>query len=115
MDIRVNKWPTSEITIKIVVSENFCPQTFSERGSKFSSCSGVSVPKQALQMGMVAILFLHSLLGWLLVGVEKSYKTRFLCHPLLEMRRRVKRRERPEVKNTTICTLFLGGLKLGRK
>ena len=44
--IWVNKWSTSEITIKIVVSEDI-----SERGSKFSSLSGVLVPKQAFQKG----------------------------------------------------------------
>ena len=46
------------------------------------------------------------------VANKKNYKHVFFCYPLLEIRKREKRRERPKVnKNTTIFTLFFGGLK----
>ena len=94
---------------------------FSERGAKFSSLSGVLVQSQAFKKGMVAIPFFIFCCGgcwWMLlldcekrVG-KKNYKTRFFCHPLLERRKKVKRRERPEVKKTPpFLHCFLGALK----
>ena len=42
-------------------------------------------------------------------GGQKPIKQGFFGHPLLERRKREKRRERPEVKkSTTILTLFWG-------
>ena len=50
-------------------------------------------------------------------GGKKPYKAKFFFgHPLLERRKRVKRKERPEVKkNTIFCTVFWGALETGRK
>ena len=49
-------------------------------------------------------------------GNKKTYKTSLLCHPLLERRKRVKRRERPEVKKTPpFLHCFSGASKAGRK
>ena len=46
---------------------------------------------------------------------KKPYKGRVLCHPLLERRERVKRRERPDVQqHHNFCTFF-GGLKSGQE
>ena len=45
----------------------------------------------------------------------KKYETRVFCHPLLEGKKRVKRRERPEVKKTPPFLHFLGGLKNGQE
>ena len=48
-------------------------------------------------------------------GVAKQRtKQGFSCHPLLERRKRVKRRERPEVKKT-IFTLFYWGFQNGQE
>ena len=47
----VNKWSTSEIAIKIVVSEDFCLNQVSEEGSIISSLSGVLVQKQSFAKG----------------------------------------------------------------
>ena len=44
---------------------------------------------------------------------KKNYKTRFFFATPFLRGKREKTRERPEVKNTTIFTLFFGGLTNG--
>ena len=72
------------------------------------------------EKGMVAIPFFNfSSGGWWMLALDhvaKIYKTRFCYHPLLERRKRVKRKERPE-ENTkkALFVHFLGGLKNGQE
>ena len=92
-------------------------------GAKFSSFSGVLVQNQAFQKGdgshPLFQFFCSGGCWWMLLldckkgGGKKTIKQVFFCHPLLERRKGVKRRERPEVKNTTIFTLFFWALKTG--
>ena len=113
--------------LKNVVSEGFCKQSFQEG----VLLSGDLVQKQAFQKGDGShLLFQFFCCGgwWMLVldykgGWRRSCETRFICHPLLERRKRVKRRERPEVKTPPFLHIFGGPSKrtgssstlLGRK
>ena len=103
-----NKIWFQRISVNIIFREGF----------KFSMLSGVLVPKQAFKKGMVAIAFLNSLLWWFLVyvstrfyerGGKKPIKQDLFCHSLLESRRSVKRRERPEITKKTQPFFWGGG------
>ena len=99
-------------------------QVLRGEGAKISSLSGVLVQKQAVQKGMVAIPFFNFCSGgcwWMLLldykkGGGKKPTKKFVCHPLLQRRKREKRREMPEVKqNTTIFALSFWCLKDGQE
>ena len=124
---RVNIWATvGSITgpyhfypIKIVVSEDFCEPSLQRGVQSFRRFLVFWSKNRLFRKRMVAIPFFNFLFWWLLVDVctrvykkgeaKKPYKTSFFfCHSPLERRKRVKRRERPEVKKDT--TIFTNGL-----
>ena len=127
---RVNKWATAGSIsgahhfppIKQVISEDFCKSSF-QRGVQSSRRLLVFWSKnRLLKKGMLAIPLFAFLFWWLLVDVttrwwergwpKKSYKTRFsFCHPLLERRKRGKRRESLEVKKHHHFYTIFEGLK----
>ena len=106
--------------IKVVVSEIFVNQVLrGGGGTEFSSLSGVLVQKQAFQKGDGSLpifqYFVLVVFGCMLLldckkeGGKKTVKQGFFCHQLLERRKREKRRDRPEVKNTPPFLHCFGG------
>ena len=117
--------PPLKPTIKVVVSEDFCCTSFQRGVQSFCFFLVFWLKNRFLNKAMVAIPFFPffgcGVLGrcWYWISrkgmAKKTYKSFFFGHPLLERRKRVKIRERPEVqKYTTILHVF-GGLKSGRK
>ena len=120
---------TKRVIFKGPLVRNWAPTSLNfviPRASKFSLLSGFLVQKQVFEKGdgshpLFNLFFCYGVVGGCLHSIvrkgvaKKSPIKHVFGHPILE-RRRVKIRERTEVnQNTTMLTLFLGGLNTARK
>ena len=118
----MNKWSTSFRAIKVVVSEDFSETSF-QRGVQSFCRFVVFWSKNRFKIAKFGFAFFCSggccfmlLLDNKKGAWQKQIKQGFFATPVLERRKREKRRERPEVKNNTpFFHQIFWGLKKGQE